>query len=551
MNKTWWKEGIVYQIYPRSFKDSNRDGIGDIPGIIQKLDYIKSLGADIIWLCPVYKSPNDDNGYDISDYRNIMDEFGTMADFDHLLEEVHRRGLKLVMDLVPNHTSDEHRWFRESKKSKDNLYRDYYHWRPARNGDPPNNWPSFFGGSAWEFDKATGEYYLHLFSKKQPDLNWENPKVRQEIYDIMKFWFEKGIDGFRIDVISLISKRTDFPGANTDNFGTIVSQYYANGPRIHEYLREMRNEVLNKYDIMTVGEGPGINAENGANYVAESRSELDMIFHFEHMSLDHGPGGKYDPVKWKLTEFKKIFTEWDALLDNNNGWGSIFLGNHDYPRIVSRFGDDEEYRKESAKLLATLLLSLRGTPYIYQGDEIGMTNVAYPSIEDYRDIETLNTWKEAGAAGKQMDDFLKIIHSRSRDNARTPMQWDSILYGGFSTERPWIKVNPNYEHINVASQKNDPDSILNYYRNMTRFRKENKTLIYGKYKCLLETDPDIYAYERWDDKKRFLILLNFTNRQLAFEEEISGTFKLRINNYNTENEEGVLRPWEAKIFEIL
>lgn len=550
MKKAWWKESIVYQIYPRSFKDSNKDGIGDIPGIIQKLDYIQSLGVDIIWVCPVYQSPNDDNGYDISDYRAIMNEFGDMGDFDHLLDAVHQRGMKLVMDLVPNHSSDEHVWFQESRKSKDNPYRDYYYWKPPTNGGPPNNWPSFFGGSVWQHDEATGEYYLHLFSKKQPDLNWENPKVRQEIYDIMKFWFDKGIDGFRMDVISLISKRTDFPDAKISSFNEIINRYYANGPRVHEFLREMYEEVLCKYDIMTVGEGPGIDLENGADYVGESQKELNMIFHFGHMFIDTGPGGKYDRVKWLLTDFKRVFNEWDALL-KHNGWGSIFLGNHDFPRIVSRFGNDKQYWKESAKLLSTLLLSLRGTTYIYQGDEIGMTNVAHHSIEDYRDIETLNSWQEAEAAGKPMDDFLKIVHLNSRDNARTPMQWDATTYGGFSAEDPWIKVNPNYKEINVAAQENDPDSILNYYRKMIRFRKDNPTLIYGDYKCLLEMDTDIYAYERWDDEKRFLVLLNFTDHNITFDEEISGKLELRINNYKERNAERELRPWEAKIFEVV
>lgn len=550
MNRTWWKESIVYQIYPRSYKDSNQDGIGDIPGIIQKLDYIKSLGVDVIWVCPVYKSPNDDNGYDISDYRDIMNEFGNMGDFDKLLNETHERGLRLVMDLVPNHSSDEHYWFRESRKSKDNPYRDYYYWRPGREGGPPNNWPSFFGGNAWEYDKMTGEYYLHLFSKKQPDLNWENPAVRREIYDIMKFWFDKGIDGFRMDVISLISKRMDFPAVKTRSFNQIIHDYYANGPRVHDFLREMHKEVLNKYDIMTVGEGPGIDVKHGPDYVLEQKKELNMIFHFDHMFIDNGPGGKYDRVKWELTDFKRVFNEWDEAL-KNGGWSSIFLGNHDFPRIVSRFGNDREYWSESAKLLATLLLSLRGTTYIYQGDEIGMTNVAHLSIEDYRDIETLNSWKEAEAAGKPMDDFLKIVHLNSRDNARTPMQWNSKAYGGFSKAAPWLKVNPNYKKINVELQEKDPCSILNYYRKMIRFRKENPTLVYGDYKCLLEDDKDIYAYIRQDEAKKFLVLLNFTDHDTAFTEEIGGKLQLRIGNYDDENDSAALRPWEAKIFEVL
>lgn len=549
MKKTWWKEGVVYQIYPRSFNDSNGDGIGDLPGIIEKLDYIKSLGVDIIWMCPIYKSPNDDNGYDISDYRNIMDEFGTMGDFELLLEQVHRRGMKLVLDLVPNHSSDEHRWFRKSAESKDNPYRDYYHWQPPMNGGPPNNWSSFFGGSAWEYDKATGEYYLHLFSRKQPDLNWENPDVRHEMYDIMRFWLNKGIDGFRLDVISLISKRTDYPDVKNDEFDDIVRKYYANGPHIHEYLHEMHEEVLDRYDMMAVGEGPGIDLEHGIDYVAASRKELDMIFHFDHMSIDEGAGGKYDPAEWSLAEFKRIFNDWDDLLYHNGGWGSIFLGNHDYPRVVSRFGNDGEYREQSAKQLATLLLSLRGTPYIFQGDEIGMTNAAFSSIDDYRDIETLRAWEQAELAGKNMDDFLRIVHAKSRDNARTPMQWDATPNGGFSVGEPWIRVNPNYRDINVSSQEEDPDSILNYYTEMIRFRKEHPTLIYGEYRCLQEKHPGIFAYERWDETRRFLVLLNFTDRTTAYDGELSDTAELKINNYNCSNEKKALRPREAKIFE--
>ncbi|GAA0190158.1 oligo-1,6-glucosidase [Fulvivirga kasyanovii] len=549
MQRTWWKESVVYQIYPRSFNDSNNDGIGDIPGIINKLDYIKSLGVDIIWVCPIYKSPNDDNGYDISDYRDIMDEFGSMADFDRLLKGVHDREMKLVMDLVPNHTSDEHFWFRESRKSKDNPYRDYYYWKPAKNGQPPNNWPSFFGGSVWKYDPVTEEYYLHLFSKKQPDLNWENPKVRQEMYDVMKFWFDKGIDGFRMDVVSLLSKRTDFPDSDIKDFNTIINRYYANGPRVHEFLKEMHREVLANYDIMTVGEGPGIDLEHGINYVEESGKELNMIFHFGHMFMDNGPGGKYDPVEWNLVDFKNVFTAWDEKL-KGKGWGSIFLGNHDFPRIVSRFGNDKAYWKQSAKLLATLLLSMRGTTYIYQGDEIGMTNVAHLSIDDYRDIETLNSWKEAEAAGKPMDDFMKLVHLQSRDNARTPMQWNATKHGGFSPVEPWLKVNPNHKDINVEAQQYDEDSILSYYRKMIAFRKEHPTLIYGDYKCLLKDDPNIYAYERFDSDGHFLVVLNFSDNEQSFTEKVGNSLELQMNNHQSVNETAVMRPWEAKLFKV-
>lgn len=546
-NKTWWKEAIVYQIYPRSFKDSNGDGIGDLPGIIEKLDYIKSLGVTVIWLCPIYQSPNDDNGYDISDYYQIMEEFGTMVDFDTLLAGVHDRGMKLIMDIVPNHTSDEHKWFKESKKSEDNPYRDYYIWQRGKPDQVPNNWLSFFTGSAWQYEEITESYFLHYFSKKQPDLNWENPKLRKEIYEIMHFWFKKGIDGFRMDVISLISKKTDFPDAKSDVFTDIISKYYANGPRVHEFLKEMNKEVLSKYDCMTVGEGPGITLDNALNYVGENRNELHMIFHFDHMYIDNGPGGKYDPIPYNLVDMKNVFTQWDEKL-KNKGWGAIFLGNHDFPRIVSRFGNDGLYWQESAKLLATLLLTMRGTPFIYQGDEIGMTNVAYKSIDDYRDIETLNSWKSAIDNCEEPEIMLDLVHAQSRDNARTPMQWDNTQFAGFSSKPPWIKVNDNFELINIAQQETHPNSVLNYYRNMVSFRKKYDTLVYGDYRCLTENDPNIYAYERWDDSYHFLIILNFSDSHLQFSQEIKDDFILKMNNYKENNDVKALRPWEAKVF---
>lgn len=549
MEKVWWKESVVYQIYPRSFYDSNNDGVGDLLGIIQKLDYIKSLGIDIIWLCPIYQSPNDDNGYDISDYREIMTEFGNMNDFDELLEGVHERGMKLILDLVPNHTSDEHHWFQESRKSVDNPYRDYYVWKNGQNGCPPNNWTSFFSGSAWQQDDATDDYYLHLFTKKQPDLNWENPKVRQEIYQVIQYWFDKGIDGFRMDVISLISKDLAFPDAISADLGETIKNQYANGPRVHEFLQEMNREVLSKYDVMTVGEGPGITLENGPDYVAPERNELNMVFHFDHMFIGHGPGGKYDPVPWKLTDFKNTFTKWDEKL-KNNGWGSIFLGNHDFPRIVSRFGTDGTYWDKAAKLLATLLLTLRGTVYIYQGDEIGMTNVAFDSIEDYKDVEIKNAWKEAQDKGEDLDKFMKGIHAQSRDNARTPIQWSRESHGGFSTNTPWIKANPNYESINVINQEEDPESILNHYRSMIRFRKDNNTLVYGEYKCLMELSEEVYCYERSDDHDKFLVLLNFSDNEQEVDFTIHESATLAHGNYNTPNAPESLRPWEAKILKI-
>lgn len=548
MTKSWWKEGIVYQIYPRSYYDSRGNGVGDLRGIIEKLDYIKSLGVDIIWLCPVYQSPNDDNGYDISDYRNIMDEFGTMADFDELLEGMHQRGLKLVMDLVVNHSSDEHAWFEASRQSKDNPFRDYYIWKPGKNGGPPNDWQAFFGGSAWEYDELTDEYYLHLFTTKQPDLNWENPKVREEVADIVKFWFEKGVDGFRMDVISLISKRPEYADMVSPVFEDTIRQQYANGPRIHEFLRELNEKVLSKYDIMTVGEGPGITLDHGLNYVDESRKELDMVFHFDHMFIDFGPGGKFDPKPYDLVEFKNVFNRWDEKL-KGKGWGSIFLGNHDFPRIVSRFGNDKEHRDKAAKLLAMLLLSLRGTTYIYQGDEIGMTNVAFETTYDYRDIETINYFKGLELAGENPLDHIHNVHQMGRDNARTPMQWSDEPNGGFSLVEPWIKSNPNYVDINVASQERNKKSILNFYREMITFRKKHLTLVYGDYESIENEHPQIYAYRRWDEENEFLVVLNFSNETVDFEPIITG-LELLIYNYDDSTEDLLMRPWEAKLFRV-
>lgn len=548
MKKTWWKEGIVYQIYPRSYNDSNHDGIGDLRGIIEKLDYIKSLGVDIIWLCPVYQSPNDDNGYDISNYREIMPEFGTMADFDELLEAMHSRRLKLVMDLVVNHSSDEHDWFTESRKSKDNPYRDYYIWKPGKNGGPPNDWEAFFGGSAWEYDEVTDEYYLHLFTRKQPDLNWENPKVRKEVQDIVKYWFDKGVDGFRMDVISLISKRPEYANMVSPVFEETIAKQYANGPRIHEFLKELNQEVLSKYDIMTVGEGPGITLEHGLDYVGEDRNELNMVFHFDHMFIDMGPDGKFDPIKYDFIEFKNIFTRWDEKL-KGKGWGSIFLGNHDFPRIVSRYANDNQFREKAAKLLATMLLSMRGTPYIYQGDEIGMTNVAFPNTYDYRDIETINYFKGLELKGENPLDHIHNVHKMGRDNARTPMQWNNQPNAGFSIVNPWIKANQNYPEINVADQERNSQSILNYYRQMVHFRKSNLTLVYGDYELVQNEHEQIFAYRRWDDENEFLVVLNFSDQTINFEPIITG-LELLIYNYEDATEDLLMKPWEAKIFRI-
>lgn len=557
MERKWWKEGVVYQIYPRSFYDSNGDGIGDLQGIIRKLDYLKKLGVDIIWLSPVYSSPNDDNGYDISNYRQIMAEFGTMQDMERLIAEMHKRGMKIIMDLVVNHTSDEHPWFIESRSSRDNPYRDYYIWRKGKDRKPPNNWGSRFGGSAWEYDQTTGEYYLHLFSRKQPDLNWENPRVREEVYDMMRWWLDKGIDGFRMDVINMISKVKGLPDGRIRK-GEKYSKddsYYINGPRVHEYLQEMNKRVLSHYDIMTVGETPGVTPEIARKYVDFDRNELNMLFHFELMEIDR-QSTKWKPRKWRLTELKEIFTKWYEGL-KEKGWNSLYMSNHDQPRMVSRFGDDRKYRVESAKMLATLLHTLPGTPYIYQGEEIGMTNVAFETIADYRDIETLNWYREKKKEGVPEEKIMAAIHRTSRDNARTPVQWDDSPNAGFTGGVPWIKVNPNYKEINVSRALKDPDSIFYYYRKLIKLRKENPVIVYGDYKLILAEDESIYAYLRRLENDSLLVILNFFTRPARFHlpEDIEyGDKELLISNYPVEKNEGIreipLRPYEARIYRL-
>ena len=548
MNKNWWKESVVYQIYPRSYKDTSGNGLGDIDGIIQKIGYIKSLGVDIIWLCPIYESPNDDNGYDISDYRRISDDFGGDESFDRLLKAIHNSGLKLIMDLVVNHTSDEHYWFDEAKKSKGNKYHNYYIWKKGNSKTPPNNWQSVFGGSAWKWNEKTKEYFLHLYTQKQPDLNWENSEVREEIYSIIDFWLDKGVDGFRMDVISMISKRLAFEDIpDSMSIVEVMEKFYSNGPRVHEFIKEMNQKVLSKYDIVTVGEGPGINLENALKYVSEKENELNMVFHFDHLFIDYGPKGKYDPIPIDFIRFKKIFSQWDNLLANK-GWNSIFLGNHDFSRIVSRFGNDKDYHFESAKLLVTLLMTMRGTPYIYQGDEIGMVNVAHPSIDFYDDVETLNAWKLAENEGKDMERFLKLVHKQSRDNARTPMQWDSSKNGGFTKSKPWIPLNENFKMINVTNQEGDPHSILQYYRKMIAFRKANKTLVYGEYKDLEPNHSKLFIYKRWDEKYMFLVAHNFSNNIEEFSADYVKDHTLSSSNYLSNEKQNFLQPWESRIY---
>lgn len=557
MGKQWWKESVVYQIYPRSFMDSNGDGIGDLRGILAKLDYLKELGIDVIWLSPVYESPNDDNGYDISDYCKIMNEFGTMEDWDELLHEMHKRNMKLMMDLVVNHTSDEHNWFIESCKSKDNKYRDYYIWRPGKEGKEPNNWGAAFSGSAWQYDEMTDEYYLHLFSKKQPDLNWDNEKVRQDVYDMMKFWLEKGIDGFRMDVINFISKEDGLPAVETDEEGYVSGhKHFMNGPNIHKYLHEMNEDVLSQYDIMTVGEMPGVTTEEAKLYTGEARKELQMVFQFEHMDLDSGEGGKWDVKPCSLLTLKQNLTKWQKALEQT-GWNSLYWNNHDQPRVVSRFGNDGAYHTESAKMLATVLHMMKGTPYIYQGEEIGMTNVRFESIDEYRDIETLNMYKEKVIErGEDIDKVMQSIYIKGRDNARTPMQWDDREHAGFTTGEPWIAVNPNYKEINVKQAIQDEQSIFYYYKKLIELRKNNEIVVYGTYDLILENNPSIFAYVRTYGEEKLLMIANFTADECVFElpeDIIYSEAELLIHNYDVENvliENITLRPYEAMVFKL-
>ncbi|EKQ50260.1 MULTISPECIES: alpha-glucosidase [unclassified Clostridium] len=544
MEKSWWKESVVYQIYPRSFKDSNGDGIGDLRGITEKLDYLKELGIDVIWLSPVYKSPNDDNGYDISDYEDIMDEFGTMEDMDELIKEGKKRGIKILMDLVVNHTSDEHKWFIESRKSKDNSYRDYYIWREPVNGEEPNDLTSAFGGSAWEYDEESGQYYLHFFSKKQPDLNWENEEVRNQVYDMMNFWIDKGIGGFRMDVIDLIGKVPD-------------KKIKENGPKLHEYIKEMNKKTFGNKELLTVGETWGCTPEIAKQYSNPDGSELSMIFQFEHILLDQQPGKeKWDLKPLELLDLKKALSRWQVELDEV-GWNSLFWNNHDLPRIVSRWGNDKEYRIESAKMLAALLHGMKGTPYIYQGEELGMTNVRFENIEDYKDIESLNMYKERKEKGYSHEEIMESIYTKGRDNARTPMQWDDSENAGFTSGKPWMKVNPNYKEINAKSQLNDENSIFNYYKKLIRIRKENPVVVYGAYELVLEDNKEVFAYTRTLKDEKLLIICNFTERKAVFKCDELTKFEhkeLLISNYDVEASGSIdnmeLKPYECRYYKL-
>ena len=549
---TWWQRAVVYQVYPRSFYDSNGDGIGDLNGVRAKLDYIRRLGVDVIWLNPIYKSPNDDNGYDISDYRAIMDEFGTMEDFDRLLAEAHEKGLRIVMDLVVNHTSDEHPWFIESRKSAESPYRDYYIWREGKDGNPPNNWGASFRGSAWERCEETGMYYLHTFSKKQPDLNWENETVRGEVYDLMRFWLDKGIDGFRMDVINYISKTPEMPDGPMMNrlYGNF-RPYCLNGPRVHEFLQEMNREVLSHYDVMTVGETPGVSVEQAQRYTGPDEHELNMVFQFAHVNLDYDENGKWTLKRVPLDGLRRVLSEWQTGL-HGKGWNSLYLNNHDQPRMVSRFGDDstEALRSASAKMLGVLMHMMQGTPYVYQGEELGMTNVAFPDISDYRDIDTLNAWNEmTGELGVSPEHMLACIHRRSRDNARTPMQWSAAPNAGFTTGTPWIGVNPNYTTINAEAQENDQDSVLCFYRRLIALRRKLPIITEGDYALLLADHPQIFAYQRSWQGQRLYVICSFSAQTFDAPEILPYCGgRLLLCNYAPDGDTQTLRPYEARVY---
>jgi oligo-1,6-glucosidase len=548
--KKWWKEAIVYQLYPRSFKDSDGDGIGDIKGIITSLDYIKSLGVTAVWLNPIYSSPNDDNGYDVSDYRNIMKDFGSMQDFDSLLQGMHQRGIKLVMDIVVNHSSDEHEWFKQSRSSRTSPYRNYYHWWNAEKGKPPYRYSLFdVNHDAWMYDTTTNAYYLHYFSRKQPDLNWENPRLRQEIYDMMAYWAAKGVDGFRLDAFQFAAKDTSYP-VFPEGYEKDFIQYYAMGNNLHSYLQEMNTAVFSKYDVMSVAEGAGRNFKDAHELVDESRKELNMAYAFEAVDLAKmpaTPGGR----AFDILKLKQTFTRWDSAFADN-GWLSVFLANHDQARMVTRFGNDApQFREPSSKMLNTFILSMRGTPYCYYGDELGMTNIRFDKIDDYRDVQTKNEYLYQKGKGANMDAFLQQKAFESRDNGRTPFQWDATANAGFTTGTPWIKVNPNYISINAAAQTNDPNSCLNYFKKMVALRKNTPALVYGKYSLLDKDNPAVYAYTRELEGKKYLVLLNFTANEAAFNTGINTTTAtILINNYTTGITGNTLKPYQAIILQL-
>ncbi|MDM5314569.1 alpha-glucosidase [Fictibacillus sp. b24] len=552
MEKVWWKEAVGYQIYPRSFQDSNGDGIGDLKGIIQRLDYIKDLGIDVIWICPMYKSPNDDNGYDISDYQDIMDDFGTMEDFDLLMEEVHKRGMKLIIDLVLNHTSDEHQWFIESRSSKDNPKRDWYIWRDGKDGKEPNNWESIFSGSAWQYDEKTDQYYLHVFSTKQPDVNWENPEVREALYDTVNWWLDKGIDGFRIDAISHIKKREGFPDMPNPKNEKYVSSFdmHMNQKGIHTFLQEFKDRTYANYDVMTVGEANGVKIDEADLWVGKENGKMDMIFQFEHLGLwDAETNPEVD-----IVELKKVLSRWQKGLEKE-GWNALFIENHDKPRVVSTWGNDEEYWFESATSFGAMYFLMQGTPFIYQGQEIGMTNVQFDSIEDYDDVADKNRYRIKREEGVSHEDIMSVIWSSSRDNSRTPMQWTSDVNAGFTTGTPWMKVNPNYTEINVEKQEQDEKSVLSFYKKMISLKKKNEVFTYGTYDLILEEDKQIYAYTRTLGEEKVVVITNLSKQVAAFD----STLTLNAQNLLLANKEVAahgdltsftLQPYEARVYRV-
>jgi oligo-1,6-glucosidase len=560
----WWTRSTVYQIYPRSFADSNGDGIGDLRGIIDRLDHLDALGVDVVWLSPIYRSPQDDNGYDISDYQDVDPSFGTLADLDELLAALHARGMRLLMDLVVNHTSDEHPWFVESRSSVDSPKRDWYWWRAPREGmtlgEPgaePTNWHSFFSGSTWEPDEATGEYYLHLFSRKQPDLNWENPEVRQAVYAMMRWWLDRGVDGFRMDVINLISKDTTLPdGPVIAGVWGDGSASYTCGPRIHELLQEMHREVFAGRDaaLLTVGEMPGVTVAQARDFTDPERAEVDMVFQFEHMGLDHGPGGKFDPRPLRLTDLKATFGRWQTGLADV-GWNSLYWDNHDQPRVVSRFGDDGRYRRESAKALATLLHLHRGTPYVYQGEELGMTNARFTRFDQYRDIESVRHVAQTRALGTATDEqLLAGLAAMSRDNARTPVAWDASPHGGFTTGTPWLALAAGYPEVNAAAERADDDSVFHHYRRLIALRRTDPTVALGDFTMLLPEDEQVYAFTRALDGDVLLVVVNVSGEERALDLgeawplAADGTWgTLVLGSYPDPGDPTTLRPWEARI----
>lgn len=553
MKRKWWKEAIGYQIYPRSFMDSNEDGIGDIPGIISKLDYLNDLGIDVIWVCPFYKSPNDDNGYDISDYKEIMSDFGTMNDFDNLLREVHNRGMKLIVDLVVNHTSDEHPWFIESRSSKNNPKRDWYIWREGKDGREPNNWESIFKGSVWELDKKTEEYYLHLFTKRQPDLNWENEEVRNEIYNMINWWLDKGIDGFRVDAISHIKKEPglkDMPNPNNEKYVSSFDKHM-NVEGVQAFLKELKENTFDKYDIMTVGEANGVSSKNAEEWVGEKEGKFSMVFQFEHLDLWNNANDE----KFDVRECKKVLSSWQNSLEND-GWNALFIENHDITRVVSSWGNDKEYWKESSKALGLMYFMQKGTPFIYQGQEIGMTNVNFKSVDEYNDIKGINDFKKNLSNGMDKEKAFKIMAVTSRDNARTPMQWDATQNAGFTKGTPWINVADNYNYINVEKELKSEDSILNFYKKMIKLKKESLTLTYGKYELILADDENIYAYERILEEEKYIIITNLSEKNVkySYNKAILNSSKLLLSNYNVQEHGDItecdLRPYEARLYKV-